>query len=144
MFRALLSTFTLACLGACASPARVEFRAASKNSTQGSVTMVAPVGAAVIYVAPQVVVSNSDIATASIAVTDDGKRAVSITLTEAGASKLLAYTSAHLNEPIAIMVDGRLVSAPVVHSPLSRSAIIMGGSDGLSQEEADRLVSSLN
>jgi len=144
MFRALLATVVLACLGACASPAKVEFRAASMNSTPDSVKMVAPAGAAPIYVAPQVVISNSDIATASIGTTENGTRAVYVTLTDAGASKLLAYTSVHLREPIAIMIDGQLVSAPMVQSPLSKVAMILGGPNGFTEEEASRLVTSLN
>lgn len=135
----LLSTLT-----GCAPKAQVEFRAASLTDTPGLMKLTAEGLPRPVYVSPTVVISNDDIASAVVGKTSDGQRSVHVTLKDAGAKKFEAYTAAHLDQPIAIFVDGEFYSAPIVRSPLSRTAIIMGGPAGLTEAEAARLVKSLN
>ncbi|MBL9147132.1 MAG: hypothetical protein JNM94_00410 [Phycisphaerae bacterium] len=131
-------------LAGCASNAQVEFRAASLTDTPGSMKLTAEGLPRPVYVSPTVIISNDDIASAVVDETSDGQRSVHVTLNDAGAKKFEAYTSAHLEQPIAIFVDGEFYSAPIVKSPLSRTAIITGGPGGLTEAEATRLVKSLN
>ena len=131
-------------LGGCSSPALVEFRGATttfkRTGARDGATSYAPE----VQVGSEVVISNDDFASATPSFTDDGRRAVDVTLTDEGARKMLAYTSAHLREPIAIMLDGQLLDAPMVLSPLSKSGVISAMPSGLSQEQVDRIVQSLN
>lgn len=131
-------------LAACSSEPSVEFRAASLTDAQGTSKLTVPGSAMPVFVGPQVVITSRDIASAQHAQAAGGGRAVEVTLTDAGAEKLGTYTSAHLGEPIAILVHGQLCSAPIVRAPLTRRAMILGGSGGLSEAQADELVKSLN
>ncbi len=131
-------------LGACAPRPTVEFRAASWTATPGTRLLTVPGSELPIYVDSQVVITNADIASASLSKTNDGQRAVAITLTDKGAQKLGEHTGSHLDQPIAIFVDGKLYSAPTVRAQLTRSALIMRSPGGLSESEATSLVESLN
>ncbi len=64
-----------------------------------------------------------------------------LTLTETGATRLRQATEALQGEPIAIVIDGVLVSAPVVHGTLGSPVSISGN---FSREWAERVVSQLN
>ena len=131
-------------LGACSAGPAFEYRAASLTETPGSTPAQAPGSSLRVFVQPEVVIDDRDVASAALAKTAGGERAFEIHLTDSGARKLGDYTAAHLDQPIAIIVDGKLCSAPIVLSPLTKTAMVMGGPGGLSEAEADRLVRSLN
>ena len=144
MNRPSLVCAALVVLGGCASPALVEFRPATATMKRTGGDAAAPSWTQEIEVGSTVVISNADIASATASTTGNGKRAVAITMTEEGARRLLAYTSAHLEQPIAILLDGQLLSAPTVRSPLSKYGMVMATPDGLSEAQVDRIVRSIN
>ncbi len=73
-----------------------------------------------------------------------GYPAVEFELDEAGGRLLGELTSRHINEGLAIVVDGQVYSIPVVRSRLGRQGIITGGSNGFSQAQARELAARLN
>ena len=81
--------------------------------------------------------TNQDIAEARAALDDQQHPVVEITFTDAGAKKMAKLTEEHLNKPLAILVDGKVVSAPMIISGLGNKARITGN---FTQEEVNRIV----
>ena len=53
---------------------------------------------------------------------------------------MLTATQGHLDRPVAILLDGDVVMAPVVKSPISGSAMITGN---YTRAEAERIVTGI-
>ncbi len=90
----------------------------------------------VIYLHPKTELSNADVAQAMAGQTEGGHVAIDIVFTDAGAKKFGKLTAAHLNHPVAFLIDGKVVCAPVILSKLSRQAQIFGDFE---QAEAERI-----
>ena len=66
-----------------------------------------------------------------------GNPMVMINFNEAGARKFERITSEHVNEPLAIVLDGRVYSAPVIKDRISGGAAVIEGA--FNREEAEEL-----
>jgi preprotein translocase subunit SecD len=121
--------------------APVEIRAAAASAVSGWQQMASPSGAA-IWVAPDVPLTSRDIARAEARTLADGGPAVAIVMTEEGARKMAALTSAQANKPIALLLDGQVIWAPTVRNTIDREAILTGGPGGLTKAQIDRLIAS--
>ena len=75
-----------------------------------------------------------------------GLRAVGFRLKSTGSQLFSDYTSKHVGDLFAIVLDGKVVSAPVIQSPITGgSGIITGGSaSGFSAAEMNSLITVLN
>ena len=51
---------------------------------------------------------------------------VTVTFSGPAAARMASGTAAHLGRPIAIVVDGQVVSAPTVKAPAGDSALLTG------------------
>src|SRR5262245_39420526 len=51
---------------------------------------------------------------------------VAVTLNAAAAERVASATAKHIGRPLAIILDGRVVAAPIVRDPISGSAMITG------------------
>ena len=92
-----------------------------------------------IYVSPNPVIREGDIE--SINVWDDvGNIVISLKLTPAAGKKLAAASEANLKKPMAIIVEGSLVSAPIIQSTLGRDVAISGD---FSVDQAEQMVDAL-
>jgi preprotein translocase subunit SecD len=60
---------------------------------------------------------------------------------QAGAERMRQATANHLGRPVAILIDGKVVTAPVVRSLISDAAMITGD---YSREEAERIADGIN
>lgn len=95
-----------------------------------------------IHLHPETVVTNADVVSAHVIRGDRaGTFNVGIMFSSDGSAKMEKATQAHLNKPLAILVNGRVVSAPVLRSEIRRSAVITGD---LTKAEADALAASLS
>lgn len=65
---------------------------------------------------------------------------IAVELTDAGAAKFSGFTAARIGQPLAIVLDSVLLSAPVINDQLSSQFVIEGG---FSQEEASTLALQL-
>lgn len=72
-----------------------------------------------------------------------GFPAVSFQLNPLGGQFMADLTGNHINQQMAIVLDGRVVSAPVINSRISDSGIITGGGGGFGPEELRYLVRTL-
>lgn len=66
--------------------------------------------------------------------------ALGFTMTSEGARHLRSLSTANRGLRLAFVVDGRIRSAPVVRSALSRKGIVDGGDQGWTEDEAKTLV----
>jgi protein-export membrane protein SecD len=65
-----------------------------------------------------------------------GQWQISFELTGPGSDQFYEYTQAHIGEPMAIVLDGRVLSAPTINAAIRDSGVISGQ---FSQEEAESL-----
>jgi preprotein translocase subunit SecD len=70
---------------------------------------------------------------------ENGRPAVSFNLTADGSQKFGRLTEENIGKRLAIVLDGRVQSAPVINSRITDSGIITGGAGGFQQQEANDL-----
>jgi preprotein translocase subunit SecD len=70
---------------------------------------------------------------------ENGRPAVSFNLTADGSQKFGRLTEENIGKKLAIVLDGRVQSAPVINSRITDSGIITGGAGGFQQQEAQDL-----
>jgi hypothetical protein len=123
-----------------AAAVRFEVRLAEQVPGPGLREVALP-GNRRIYLHQEAIVGNSDIARAELA-QNAGVPGfnISVTFTAGGAAKMSTATQGHLGRPMAILLDGDVVMAPVVRSPISNSAMITGN---YTKAEADRIVNGI-
>lgn len=92
-----------------------------------------------IYLHEEVVVTNGDISAARVIPVGDAY-AVSIEFNKAGAKKMREATGKHIGKPVAILLDGQVVMAPVLRSPIDTSAEI---TDSFTKTEAEKVVNGI-
>jgi len=81
-----------------------------------------------VYLHDEVVVTNREIESARvIQASGSSKFSISIEFKAAGAEKMQAATRNHIGKRLAILLDGEVVMAPVVKSPIGAAAVITGG-----------------
>jgi len=86
------------------------------------------------------VLSNADIASARV-VAHGGEPAVEITLTPEGGERFARVTEEHVMKRMAIVVDGKLVAAPIIRAAIpGGKAIIHGNFD---DKEARRIAGGI-
>jgi preprotein translocase subunit SecD len=120
---------------------RFEVRLAEDAPAAGLREVRVPDSGRAIYLHPDVVVGNADIARAEIV---QGNEAsvflVSVTFTPEGARKMSAATQNHIGKPVAILIDDELVMAPTLRSAIGGQAEINGN---YSREQAERIVKGI-
>jgi preprotein translocase subunit SecD len=123
-----------------ADPLSLEFRAAETEPSEGLVERAMWNGE-VFYIAEAVLLDNRDVARALVAVRD-GKPEVELFLTEEGARRWARATELRLGKRIGMLVDGRLISAPLVRQPIMVGRALLQGN--FSHKEAERIARGLN
>jgi len=84
-------------------------------------------------------ITGRDLKNAYVSRDDNGRPAVSFSLTAEGAQKFSRLTEANVGRLLAIVLDGRIVSAPQINSRISDNGIITGGPTGFLPKEAEEL-----
>lgn len=137
-------------LGACSSGqktpdrnaiASVEVRLADRESREGFTAMTKAGTGETIYVSPEITLSNNDIMSAQAISDSEGKPAVEAVLNLLGTQKFAIFTSNHIGEMAAVIVNGQLVSAPVIQAPIMKGRVVIAGK--FTPEEAEDLARSL-
>jgi hypothetical protein len=123
-----------------AAQVRFEVRLAEPEPAPGlQVARVADSGL-LVYVHPETVVGNSDIA--HTWVIDDGSPqfGVGVQLLPDGAQRMRQATAAHVGRPVVILLDGVVMTAPTLRSPIDDSAVITGQ---FTRDEAARIAEGI-
>lgn len=94
-----------------------------------------------IYLHPEIVVTNNDIERSGAIAGDTPARFwIEVRLNAAGAAKMRTATANHLGKPIAILIDGDVVTAPTLKSPIGAAAVISGD---YTQADAQRIAAGM-
>ena len=98
-----------------------------------------------LWVSPTPSLTNDDIDGAQPLTRADGSTVVEIQFTEEGSVKMRELSAAQIDRPIAMLLDGELISAPVVRSLIDggQAQISGGGPNGLTPEEIQRILASV-
>ena len=99
-----------------------------------------------LWVSPTATIVASDIEKARPEVRSSGDRVVAVIFTDAGAQKLRDFTRANMNMFIAMIVDDRLIWAPLVRAEFSKETVLTGNGQphGLTQEEVELIMAALH
>ena len=86
--------------------------------------------------------SGDQVAQAAIGASQTGGRTINFTLRPTGASQLAAYTSEHVGANFAIVLDGQVLSAPVIRSAIMDGGVVIesGAAGGWPLAAAQQLV----
>jgi preprotein translocase subunit SecD len=93
-----------------------------------------------VYLHDEIVVSNSDISAARLVQASPAQYSVGIEFNASGTEKIRAATGSHIGKPVAILLDGQVVMAPVVRASLGASAVITGN---FTRTQAERIVEGI-
>jgi preprotein translocase subunit SecD len=122
----------------------LEIRAAATTQVPGWQPMTSPErDKARLWVSPTNHLTSVDIERAEPSTRPDGYQAITVVFTDEGARKMAELSAAQLNEPIAILLDGKVIWAPVVRDGIKKEAVLSGGPTGLTSDEIQRLLTSL-
>ncbi len=80
------------------------------------------------YDANKIILDGSEVKNAT-ATTDNGQPIVALTLSDSGSAKFAAATRENLNNPIAICMDGQVISAPTVNDVITNGQASITGPD---------------
>lgn len=123
------------------SVARFEVRLAETVPESGLTEVLVPGSGQRIYLHQNAVVTNVDVAAARVAQASDGSGFnVGIEFNQAGSEKMAAATRAHIGKPVAILVAGQVIAAPILRSVITDSAVITGS---FTKEEAERIAAGI-
>lgn len=123
-----------------AAQVRFEVRLAEEHPVPGLVVAQVENSGQVIYLHPEALVSNGDVASA-VPIGGTPGFTVEVQLLPNAAERLRQATSAHIGRPVAILLDGRVAMAPKVRSPIGESAVITGQ---LTEAEARRVADGVS
>ena len=120
---------------------RFEVRLAEEQPAAG-LTAARVASNRTIYLHPEVVVTNADIAFSNVIPgnTSSEQFWIDVRLNAAGADKMRRATMNHLGKPVAILIDGEVVSTPTVKSPIGAAAVI---SCDCTRAEAERIAQGM-
>jgi hypothetical protein len=121
--------------------AAVRFDVRLAEESPGPGLRAAAVSGRTIYLHEETVLTNSDIATAQlVAGSSDSTFGVAVTFTADGAARMARASGSHVGRPLAILIDGEVVMAPVIRSAIGASAVISGR---FTRAEAERIVAGV-
>lgn len=122
---------------------RFEVRLAEEQAAAGLTPARVANSDRTVYLHPEVVVTNTDIAFSNVVPgnTPSQQFWIDVRLTAAGADKMRQATTNHLGRPVAILIDGEVVATPTVRSPIGAAAVINGD---FTRAEAEKIVSGMS
>ena len=145
------SLFAVVCIGlvgsASAEPPeeksklKIEFRRAETKPADGLTEAKVAGTDEKIYIPKTADATNADIASASVAVDRSLNPAIDVVFTKEGAKKMEVLSEKHKDKPLAIMVDGKVISAPIVREKFTSRAQITGK---FTQKEVENIVKAIN
>jgi preprotein translocase subunit SecD len=141
-----IALFLAAALAGCATTecrkaaVTLQIRPGSQSPGPGLTKMVVSGSDTSVYVADDVLLSNTDIKSARVAAAQDGPQ-IEIVFTEAGARRFADVTETNLMKQLVILVDGKVISAPIVRDRIPGGRAVITGA--FSEEEARRIADGI-
>ena len=120
---------------------RFEARLAEERPAAGLQAARVGRSARVIYLHPEAIVTNADVARNRIVPGATLSRFwIDVQLNAAGAQKMRQATMDHIGKPVAILIDGEVVLSPTVKSAIGAAAMITGD---YTRADAERIAESI-
>ena len=94
-----------------------------------------------VYLHPEALLTEKDVAEANVTQTDKGEPAISVIFTREGGKKMATLTEANQGKRLAIVVDGKVINAPVIRSKIVDRAVITGR---FTKAEAEKIAKEIN
>jgi len=126
--------------GALQAAVRFEVRLAEPQPAPGLIVARVAGSEHLVYLHPEPILTNDDIAQSWVLEDEPNRFGVSVHFLEAGAQRMRRATANHLGRPVAILIDGEVVTAPIVRAAISDSAVISGD---YTRAEANRIVDGI-
>ena len=128
--------------GANQAATALEVRLAEAQPAAGLIEASLPGSTAKIYLHREIVVTNADVVQARVVLgSSSSDFSVSMAFSSEGAAKMAQATAAHLNKPLAILINGQVVAAPTLRGQISNTAVIAGD---FTNSEAAAIATDLN
>ncbi len=124
-----------------AAPVRFEIKLAEETPAAGLREAKVPGTDRRVYLHVQDIVTNSDISRAYIIQVDHSSQySVGVEFNPSGSERIRSATAGHIGEPVAILLDGRVVMTATVRAAIGKSAVISGD---LSRAAAEKIVKGI-
>jgi preprotein translocase subunit SecD len=118
------------------SRSRFELRLAEVEPVVGLLEAGVPHSDAKIYLHTDAIISDRDILEVNVIDGDTpDTRSIEILVTKDGAERLEKASRAHIGKPIAVLLEGKIYTAPQVQSELTAPIVV----SGVPREEAERI-----
>ena len=118
------------------SATALEVRLAESSPAAGLVEAVVQGSDRKVYLQPGSIVTSADVTSAQVIDAGGGRYSVGVAFSAPASNRLAESTKIHLGRPVAILLNGRVIAAPIVRSMIRDSAVISGD---FSKDEADRI-----
>ena len=141
---ALLAFLLSACTTVKEHSSPVELRPAANAAFKNWERTDYHVGGLDTWVAPDATIVSDEITTASRATDAFGDHTVTLKITSKGAEKINALSTRRMSRPVAVLLDGRVIAAPVLMNPVKNTLVINFGSTANGAEEARALERAVN
>lgn len=112
-------------LAACSHEPTIGFRLASTSPATGRQPMKLAAGDTTFYVSDSSVLSDEDIVSVRRLPSPD-KLLLDVQLTPEGSARLKNATSSHIGERLALVIDSRLLSAPLIKTAVGGEKLMVG------------------
>jgi hypothetical protein len=126
--------------GALQAAVRFEVRLAEAQPAPGLIVARATDPARLLYLHPEAIVTNDDVARSFLLPDGPDRFSISVEFFDPGAARMRQATANHIGRPVAILIDGEVVMAPFVRSPIAGAAVITGN---FTQAEAERVAEGI-
>jgi hypothetical protein len=128
-----------------AAGSRLQLRLVLREDEAGEFdVMKNPLGGGQLRVSREIMLNEKAFASASVGPSmTDGRPVVQATMTNAGANQMEWVTSNHINHGLAIIFDGKLITAPNIRSTIRNALVIDGGVAGFEKGEPERIVAAI-
>ena len=93
-----------------------------------------------VYLHETAILTNADVTDARVVPAKGTAFDVAVSLTPQGAAKMADATQGHVGRPLAIVVNGTVVAAPILRDPVRQDALITGD---WTREQADEIAAGL-
>ncbi len=117
----------------------LEIRLAETQPAAGLVRATVQSSGGQVFLHDERLVTTNDVLQARV-VESNGRFNVAVTLASAAGARLATATATHTGKPLAIIVDGEVISAPTVRDRIANEALITGD---FTREEAERIATGL-
>ena len=95
----------------------------------------------VVYLHEEIIVTNEDILQSRVIQGSEPSRfGVAVEFNARGAERMQRATAGHIGGPVAILIDGQVISAPILRARISTSAVISGD---FTKAEAERIANGM-